>query len=224
LPQVVIVFDSLLCMERKRIVVFDLDIKFSELVESIVGMDRNFKLINLYKSKEEVLKNLTFDQPDVLIADLDYGGIDDIQFIQELKRRIMRIDLLILTECLDPEFLLQAIGKGVTGILRKDSCFPKLIDALTTISNGGSPVDPYVSRLILNSLQENLDPLLTDQENRILQLLSRGLTTKSIAAELSISQHTSRTHVKNIYKKLSVNSKTEALKKARFERIVPART
>jgi DNA-binding NarL/FixJ family response regulator len=211
-------------MEKKRIVIFDLDPRFGQLLESIVMLDRNFKMIHQYQSKENVLKNLASDQPDILIGDLDYSGVDGAKFLQDIKRKSLKTNFLVLTECLDQEFLLQLIGKGATGILRKESCIPKLLDALTAISNGGSPVDPYLSRLILTSMHENVDPILTRQENKILCMLSRGLTPTSIAVELSISTSTSRTHMKNIYKKLSVNTKIDALKKARLENLIPNRT
>ena len=157
-------------------------------------------------------------KPDVLLVDLglpDGSGIDIIRVIDQLR---LDTEALVVTGFNDEHHVFQALQAGAKGYISKHDSSQKITDAIGQMMSGGAPISPVIARLMLTRFQpaeakqqsKELE-LLTERELSILSYVSRGFTAKEIAEMLEVSYYTVTTHVKNIYRKLKVNSRAEAL-------------
>jgi DNA-binding NarL/FixJ family response regulator len=205
---------------KKRCVIINSDEKFIAVCASLIELSERFLCINFYTSCEDALQNLKRDLPDIVIMDVDYPQMKGPQIIERIKDFNAAIEIMIITDYEDDELVFNALSAGANGYILKTSFMPLLIDSLSSIAKGQSPVSPSITRKLITSIQVNRTSPLTSRETEILKLITHGKSYSIIAAELGISEFTSRTHIKNIYRKLKVNSKSQAVKKALTEKLV----
>jgi DNA-binding NarL/FixJ family response regulator len=199
-------------MIQKTITLIEADEDFQTILSDIIQASSEFLVARIYNNLESAFKKLLKDQPEMILMDLtDQKGID---FILKVKEKAHWIKILVLTSNEDHQIAFQAINQGVSGYLYKKNCERDLLEALYCVSNGGSPIDPFVAAHVISSIQINRASPLSHRETTILKHMIKGKTSTGIANDLIISRQTVRTHVKNIYKKLKVNSREQALKKA----------
>jgi DNA-binding NarL/FixJ family response regulator len=155
---------------------------------------------------------------DVLLCDLGLPDGDGITLIREAAKLHPDSDVLVVTLFADQRKVIDCIEAGARGYLLKDQKLERCADAIRDVRNGGSPISPIIARQLLQRLKPEepapaVPPLvqLTDRENHILRILARGFTFAECADVLQISPHTVGTHVKNIYRKLEVSSRAEAI-------------
>lgn len=155
---------------------------------------------------------------DVLLLDIDLPGISGINGIEFIKSKYPQIDIIMVTIYEDHYKIFSALKAGAAGYLLKTTPFPKLKDAIIDIHSGGAPMEPIIARKVVeffnsDAKSNNQKLELTTKENQIVNYLVDGFTYKKIADILDNSIETIRHHVKNIYKKLQINSRTELIKK-----------
>jgi len=154
---------------------------------------------------------------DVLLLDIDLPGISGITGMDFIRQKFPDIDIIMVTIYEDHEKIFSALKAGAAGYLLKTTPFPKLRDAILDIHSGGAPMEPIIARKVIeyfssaNKKEEASN--LTVKEKEIVNYLVDGFTYKKIAETLDNSIETIRHHVKNIYKKLHINSRTELIKK-----------
>ncbi|MBV9307631.1 MAG: response regulator transcription factor [Acidobacteriaceae bacterium] len=171
-------------------------------------------------SMEEALKRLGGDHPaDVALVDIGLPGMSGIAGISLLKERFPQLQVVILSVYGDDERIFQAICAGACGYLLKTTPPARLLESLREVSAGGSPMSPEVARRVIELFRQFRPPAqhacnLTPQEMRLLKLLGAGHHYKTASAELAISVHTVGFHMRRIYEKLQVHSKSEAVAKA----------
>jgi len=159
-------------------------------------------------------------QHDVVLMDIDLPGRDGIQAVTSLHREFPTVEVLMLTVFDDDDRVFRALCAGASGYLLKQTPPDQLIEAIQAVYAGGAPMSPSVARKVIASFPAratqaaDLDQL-TSRESQVLHYLVKGMSYKLVAAELSISIETVRTHVKRIYEKLHVHSVTEAVAKYR---------
>jgi DNA-binding NarL/FixJ family response regulator len=207
-------------MLRKRVVVIDTDDRFRFLVSSIIKLSDKFTVVADFSDLNEALKQIPREKPDIIITDLYYPGSGPIEYLKRLLDKTHLVDILVISESYDQDIILEAISHGAIGYLVKKDVPIRLLDSLEWITRGGSPLDFLVARKLINNIQIARATPLTRQESSVLKLITQGKTYAMIAEELHISNETSRTHIRNIYRKLNVNSKTEAVRKAISDRLV----
>ncbi len=155
---------------------------------------------------------------DVLLLDIDLPGISGINGMEFIKEKFPNIDIIMVTIYEDHEKIFSALKAGATGYLLKTTPFPKLKDAIIDIHSGGAPMEPIIARKVIeffnrpSKLHEDKKEL-TAKEIQVVNYLVDGFTYKKIAETLNNSIETIRHHVKNIYKKLHINSRAELMKK-----------
>jgi DNA-binding NarL/FixJ family response regulator len=174
---------------------------------------------------EEALADVGANLPDVALVDIGLPGMSGIEGIQLLKQQYPDLSLVALTVYDDDDRIFEALCAGATGYLLKKTAPARLLESLRDVVAGGSPMSPEVARRVI-ALFQNVHPParadchLTPHENRLLKLLVQGHTYKTAAAELGSSIHAVSFHMRNIYAKLQVHSKSEAVVKALRDRLV----
>jgi DNA-binding NarL/FixJ family response regulator len=190
----------------------------------LIGGTAGFACVGKFRSVEDALKNLR-SRPDVVLTDIGLPGMDGIEGIKVLRGRLPDTPFIALTVYDDNERIFAALCAGACGYLLKNIQPSRLLDALRETVAGGSPMSPEVARRVVHLFRTFRPPAgadyhLTEQEIRILGMLVDGHHYKTAAVELGISTSTVSFHLKNIYEKLQVHSKTEAVAKALRENLV----
>lgn len=174
------------------------------------------RLCHAFASMEQALAGIGDAPPDVLLTDIGLPGMSGIDGVRLLRERWPQLRMLILSVHGDDDHVFAAICAGACGYLLKDTPPHKLLEAITQVHAGGAPMSPEVATRVLAMFQRfapprGVDHDLTDRELEVLRRLSSGLGYKQIAAALTVSLDTVRFHLRNIYGKLHVHSKSEAV-------------
>lgn len=174
-----------------------------------------------FSSAEEAIKILPLACSDVVLMDIDLPGINGIECIKIMKEKCVQTQFMMLTVFEDDDKIFKSLKAGASGYMLKKSTPAQLVEAIKDLSTGGSPMNAQIARKVVASFQlaeqkkiANSVEGLTKREVELLELLSKGYRYKEIAEKLFISSDTVRTHIRNIYVKLQVNSKIEAINKA----------
>lgn len=178
-----------------------------------------------YRSMEEALERIKTEVPDVVLVDIGLPGMNGIEGIRLLKERYPNMLLLILTVYEDDEYIFDALCAGACGYLLKKTSPARLIESLREAMDGGAPMSPEVARRVISLFRDirppdRADYHLTPHETRLLRLLVEGHNYKTAAVEVGVSVTTVAFHMRNIYDKLQVHSKSEAVAKALRNRLV----
>lgn len=173
-------------------------------------------LVGAYGSMEEALAALKTDAPDVALLDIELPGMSGIEGVRRLKQRFPSIQILMLTVFADNDHVFEAICAGASGYLLKDTPPARLTEAVHELVSGGAPMSPEIARKVVGMFSRVAPPRTEDhklspREVDLLKLLAEGHSYKTAAKALSISIDTVRFHIRNIYDKLHVHSKSEAV-------------
>ena len=184
-----------------------------------------FSLLGVYRTMEQALARFQEEQPSLVLCDIGLPGMSGIEGVRLLKERYPDMLLIMLTVYEDEERIFDAVCAGACGYLLKRTPPAKLIESLKEALEGGSPLSPEVARRVVTLFREirppgPVDCDLTPHELRLLKMLVEGHNYKTAAAEFGVSFHAIHFHMRSIYKKLQVHSKTEAVTKALRNHIV----
>jgi DNA-binding NarL/FixJ family response regulator len=199
-----------------------------EGLAALIGGTDGFRCTGSYGSMEEALKKIGPNAeglPDVALVDIGLPGMSGIEGIGLLRERYPALPVLMLTVYKDDDRIFKAICAGARGYLLKKTPPARLIESLREVVGGGAPMSPEVARRVLELFQqfhppEHVDYHLTPHELRLLKLLVEGHNYKTAAKEVGTTVHAVSFHMKNIYEKLEVHSKSEAVAKALRDHIV----
>jgi len=183
----------------------------------LVGAMRGFRCVAACASGEEALQKLPGLKPDVVLMDLNLPQMSGIECIRRLKELLPATPLIVLTVYEDSEHIFRALKAGASGYLLKRSDPEEILEAIKDARDGGAPMSSQIARRVVRSFHEPAQAgnnvSLTEREDEILALLSKGYANKEIAGTMEISVATVRTHLRHIYEKLHVRSRTEAIVK-----------
>lgn len=191
----------------------------------LIGGTAGYSCTGSYRSMEEALGRIGADLPDVVLSDIGLPGMSGIEGMRVLKERYPDLVLLMLTVYDDDERIFEALCAGACGYLLKKTPPLKLLESLKEAFQGGSPMSPEVARRVIALFRdirppERADYELTPHETRLLKLLVEGHNYKTAAVELGVSVNTVSFHMRRIYEKLQVHSKSEAVAIALRKRLV----
>jgi DNA-binding NarL/FixJ family response regulator len=192
-----------------------------ELCQSIatfVNGSPGFRCVSTSNSAEAALKRLPADQPDVVLMDINMAGMSGIECVKKLKGLVPEMQIVMLTVYEDTEQIFKALSAGASGYMLKRLTPAKLLEAIKEVQAGGSPMSSSIARKVVASFQkagpaDEKQASVSSREQTVLDCLAKGLTYKQTADHLGISIDTIRTHVRRIYEKLHVQSRTEAVAK-----------
>jgi DNA-binding NarL/FixJ family response regulator len=178
----------------------------------------NIRCISSYASAMEALEHLPQDKPDVVLMDINLGGMDGVECVRRLTPLMPESQVLMLTVFEDTEQIFRALAAGASGYLLKRLSPKKLLEAIEEVRSGGSPMSAPIARKVVQSFKsvpargdESVD--LSPRERSVLDGLAGGLAYKQIADQLGVSIHTVRNYIRRIYEKLHVCTRTEAVAK-----------
>ena len=196
-----------------------------ESLALLIGGTEGFKCTGSYRSMEEALDKLKPHQPHILLSDIGLPGMSGTEGIAILKERYPELLILMLTVYDDDERIFDAMCAGASGYLLKKTPPGRLLESLREVASGGAPMSPEVAKRVIALFREirppdRADYELTPHETRLLKLLVQGHNYKTAAAELGVTVHTVSFHLRSIYEKLQVHSKSEAVAKALQNRLV----
>ncbi|HEV2665903.1 MAG TPA: response regulator transcription factor [Blastocatellia bacterium] len=196
-----------------------------EGLTTLINGTPGFRCSASYRTMEEALRAIGHERPDVILVDLGLPGMSGIEGIRILKERYSETPTVVLTVYDDEDGIFDALCAGASGYLLKNTQPARLLECLQEVVGGGAPMSPEVARRVIKIFREVRPPAranhnLTPQETELLKLLVEGHNYKTAAAELGITTNTVSFHLRNVYAKLQVHSKSEAVAKALRDRVV----
>lgn len=213
-----------------RIMLVEDSAEYRRVVAMAIDDQPDMLLLQQFGTTEVALRRLSaaaaVDQPDILLLDLRLPGMGGLEAIPLFRRAAPAVKIIVLSQSDARQDIYRAITAGVSGYLLKSATLEEIATGIRMVAAGGASLDKHVARYILDSLrppEPAANPLLTDREREILELLAEGLVKKEIARRLGISYATVDTHVSHIYAKLKVANAPAAVSQAYERGILPAR-
>lgn len=191
----------------------------------LVNGTAGFRCVGAFRTMEDALEGTPSLGPDIILTDLGLPGMGGVEGIRLLRQRFSRLPILALTVYEDDENVFNAICAGASGYLLKNTPPGRLLESLRELADGGAPMSPDVARRVLEIFRQFRPPerapsALTPHEMTLLKLMVEGHHYKTAASEMGISINTVSFHLRHIYEKLQVHSKTEAVAKALRENLI----
>jgi DNA-binding NarL/FixJ family response regulator len=205
-----------------KVAIVEDDARVRESLSVLINGANGFRCINAFPNAEAALRQISHDWPDVVVMDINLPNMSGIDCVAKLKEMHPAIQVVMLTSYEDNELIFESLMAGASGYLTKQTPAGEILDALAEVHRGGSPMSSSIARRVVQYFHEkrpreeklrNEMADLSRRELEILTLLAKGRQYKEIAASLEISVETVRVHVRHIYEKLHVNSRTEAVLK-----------
>jgi len=212
---------------KHRVLIVEDDTEILLKLRDTVNAHDEFDVVSAVTHCAQGKEALVTLHPDILLTDLGLPDGSGIDIIKAIHTQRLDCEALVVSGFQDERLVFQALESGAKGYILKHDDSQKITDSMLTMLKGGAPISPVIARLMLqkfqtspvekslpNAVSEGLIEVLTERQVNILKLVSQGFSSKEIAEKLDISYYTVTTHIKNIYHKLQVNSRTEALHEA----------
>lgn len=184
----------------------------------LIDASPGFRCVSRHGSAEAALEELPKIKPDVTLMDINLPGLSGVECVRRLKPQLPGMQFIMLTVYQNTEHIFNALTAGATGYLLKQTPPAELLEAIRDVHAGGSPMSSHIARKIVQSFQppvsnDPADQVLSPREAQVLDLLAKGYLYKEIAERMQVSYATVHTHIRHIYEKLHVRSRTEAVAK-----------
>ena len=209
-----------------RVAIFEDNKNLRAGLYQLVNGSSGFECVGAYADCSDILHHIQTHKPDVLLMDIGMPGISGIEAVQIVKSKYPEIKILMQTIFEDTEKIFQSVCAGASGYILKNTSPARILEAIRETFDGGAPMSPSIAAKVLRIVQDSSSSVqvhsfnLSEREKEILGCLVKGMSYKLIAENCFISLDTVRGHIRNIYEKLHVNSKSEAVVKAIKDRII----
>lgn len=207
-------------MKETKIVIIEDDEIFRDAFGLLLNSSSHYEVVNSYSNCEEAIAHLNEDMPQIIIMDIHLPGMSGIEATKVIKGILPKINILVISGNKDNRVALDALSAGAIGFITKDSEYIEFIEAIKQVEEGGAPMSKDISRFVVESFHANFESPLSERESQVLSLLSQGKTYREIAEKLFIHPETVKSHLKNIYAKLDVHNKADAIMKAVQEKLI----
>ncbi|HEY1717948.1 MAG TPA: response regulator transcription factor [Verrucomicrobiae bacterium] len=191
------------------------DLQVRNTLCQLINDSPGYRCVSRHANAEEALEEIPNVRPDVTLMDINMPGLNGVECARRLKPRLPGTQIIMLTVYQNTEHIFNALAAGATGYLLKQTPPAELLAAIHEVHNGGSPMSSHIARKIVQSFQkpapERKMESLSPREAEVLDLLAKGYLYKEIGESMGISYATVHTHIRHIYEKLHVRSRTEAV-------------
>jgi len=193
------------------------DKDYREGLVNLINDSGFFTVLHAYASGEQAIPHIIHHPPAMVIVDIKLPGKNGVDVISVIKQLAPDILSMVCSFYDDNEFVFEALKQGACGYILKDTMPQEIIESLKELHEGGAPMSRYIARKVISTFQQqksvsNLAEL-TDRENEVLQSIATGISVKEVAERFNLSKHTITRHLKNIYAKLHVSNRVEAINK-----------
>jgi DNA-binding NarL/FixJ family response regulator len=211
--------------EPIRVAIVEDDRATREGLGMLISGTPGYVCVGEFRSVEEALRSMGRDVPDVLLLDIQLPGMPGSEGVRIFREKFPQTEIIMLTVLAEQEKVFESICNGACGYLLKETPPARLLEAIREAREGGAPMSPEIARKVVKLFQqisppEKFDEHLTPQELRLLRLLAQGDSYARAADQLRVSVNTVRDHIRAIYDKLHVHSKSEAVSKALRNRLI----
>lgn len=194
------------------------DLKVRESLARLIDSSAGYRCISQHASGEDALREIPRVNPHVTLMDINLTGINGVECVRRLKPLVPGTQIIMLTVYQNTEHIFNALAAGATGYMLKQTKPADLLAAIRDVHEGGSPMNSHIARKIVQSFQHpaarvSEDENLSPREAQVLDLLAKGFLYKEIAEAMGLTYATVHTHIRHIYEKLHVRSRTEAVAK-----------
>lgn len=210
-----------------RVAIFEDNKHLRETLQILINGANGYTCSGAYPNCYDMIALLESEPCDIVLMDIEMPGISGIEATKIIKDHFPDMHVLIQTIFFEDEYIFNAICAGASGYILKTTSPAGYLEAIADVHAGGSPMTPGIARRVMELFRNKMQPAivandyqLTAQEKKVLQLLVEGKSYKMIAGELTVAFDTVKSHIRNIYSKLHVNSGTEAVSKAIRDKIV----
>lgn len=205
---------------KKKIIIIEDNQDIRNGFQLFINSIGDYTVVETFESCELAFGKINAIKPDVVLMDIDLPGMNGIEGTRYIKSILPKTEILIITIFENSSRVFEALCAGASGYLTKNSTHIQLLNALVELCLGGAPMSANIARMVAKSFFVQKNQLLTEREAEILKILVDGKSYKTIAESLHVSLSTVKFHIKNIYLKLQVSSKEDAISKARSEKMV----
>lgn len=207
---------------KKRVVLICDDEKAREMYgHAIDSSSTNSTLIQSYPNCSEASTRIVRDFADIVVIGTRFFGSIESEFVSYIKETYPKTEFLLILEGVDSEQVFDILSIGISGIVLKNTGLVSILQAIEDVSKGWAYLSPNLTRRLVESYWINQFSPLTNRETEVLKSITEGKSYSEIASQLHISSETAKTHIRSIYKKLKVNSKSEVVKRAITDKLVP---
>lgn len=203
-----------------NIVLIDQEISIRSAIANMIDNIDGYFVAGQYNSFLEAKAALIQNCPDIILLAIELIGVNTVDTILLIKKMHTSIHIIALTKFVHSETIFTVLRNGVSGCLSKNTSTIKMIEAIGEVMNGGGVMSPDIASLVIQSFQKNTNTPLSLRESQVLEGISIGKSRRKMAEELFLDIETIKTHIKNIYQKLNVNSKEEALQVAKLRKLI----
>jgi DNA-binding NarL/FixJ family response regulator len=208
-------------IQINSIAIIEDDSKIRQYLAEEIQLHIDVSEIRLFSNAEEALKTLTREPADIVLFDVQLPGMNGIECMRRLKIIHPKMQCMVLTVYDKPDTVFEALKAGAISYLLKSTPSQKIVEAIEDVYHGGSPISSQIARKVIETfaMKEKTNDYfqeLSRREQEVLEQLAKGFRYQEIGDKLFVSIETVRTHIRNIYEKLQVNSRVDALKKTGF--------
>jgi len=203
-------------MEKIRVVIVEDLEEVIEGLSAFIKKDDALQLVSAFRTAEAATLELPILKPDIVVVDINLPGMSGIECVRQVKKLVPSIQFMMFTVYESNDQVFDALKAGASGYILKKTAPPQIIESIKELHAGGSPMSASIARKLVTVFSEQNAPTRNDaalspREREVLELVAKGQLYKEIAEQLGISFNTVRQHIGNIYQKLHVNNKTEAI-------------
>lgn len=208
-----------------KVLIYEDNPQLREGLTMLIDGSDGFRVVAAYKNCNNAVDEVAAFNPDVILMDIDMPGVNGIEGLKNIRAKNTEVKILMLTVFDDNKNVFESIKNGANGYILKKTAPARLLEYIAEAASGGAPMSANIATQVLKMFsamnnEKGEDYNLSEREKQVLQFLVNGYSYKMIAAEMIIAIDTVRSHIKKIYEKLHVNSKSEAVAKAFKDKIV----